>query len=48
MLDEAGRFLEQNSFGVAVLVSRADMKGDTDKERQITAARAAVTGEYLV
>jgi len=48
MLDEAGHFLEQNSFGVAVVVSRADMKGDTDKERQLTAARAAVAREYLV
>lgn len=48
MLDEAGRFLEQNAYGLAVVASYADMKGDTDKERQLTAARAAVAREYLV
>lgn len=47
-LDDAGRFLEQNPFGLAVVVSQSDMKGDTDKERQLTAARAAVAREYLV
>jgi hypothetical protein len=34
MLDEAGRFLEQNPFSLAVVASYADMKGDTEKERQ--------------
>ena len=48
MLDEAGQYLQQNIFGLAVVASYADMKGDTDKERQLTAARAAVVREYLV
>jgi phospholipid/cholesterol/gamma-HCH transport system substrate-binding protein len=48
MLDEAGQYLQQNTFGLAVVASYADMKGDTDKERQLTAARAAVVREYLV
>ncbi|HXM42568.1 MAG TPA: MlaD family protein [Bryobacteraceae bacterium] len=47
-LDEAGHFLEQNTFGLAVVASYSDMKGDTDKERQFTAARAAVVRQYLV
>jgi phospholipid/cholesterol/gamma-HCH transport system substrate-binding protein len=48
MLDEAGRFLEQNAYGLAVVAGYADMKGDTDKQFQLTAARAAVVRQYLV
>jgi len=47
-LDEAGHFLEQNPYGLAVVACFADMKGDTDKQGQLTAARAAVVREYLV
>jgi phospholipid/cholesterol/gamma-HCH transport system substrate-binding protein len=48
MLDEAGRYLEHNSFGLAVVACFADMKGDTDRQGQLTAARAAVVRQYLV
>jgi phospholipid/cholesterol/gamma-HCH transport system substrate-binding protein len=48
MLDEAGRYLEQNGFGLAVVACFADLKGDTDKQKQLTEARAAVAREYLV
>jgi hypothetical protein len=41
MLDEAGRYLEQNSYDLAVVAGYADMKGDTEKERKVTAARAS-------
>ena len=48
LLDEAGHFLEQNQFALAVVASYADAKGDTDKEQQLTAARAVVARDYLV
>jgi outer membrane protein OmpA-like peptidoglycan-associated protein len=48
ILDEAGRFLEQNPFSLAVVASYADLKGDTEKERQLTVARSAVARDYLV
>jgi phospholipid/cholesterol/gamma-HCH transport system substrate-binding protein len=47
-LDEAGKFLERNPSGLTVVASWADMKGDTDKDRKLTEARAAVVREYLV
>ena len=47
MLDEAGRFLQQNPYGLAVVAGYADLKGDTDKDRQLTLARAAVVRDYL-
>jgi len=48
MLDDAGHFLEQNPFGLAVVASYADAKGDTAKERQVTAARSVAARDYLV
>ncbi len=47
MLNEAGKYLEGNKFGLAVIAASAD-KGDTDKDRTLTEARAAVAREYLV
>jgi outer membrane protein OmpA-like peptidoglycan-associated protein len=47
MLDEAGRFLQQNRYGLAVVAGYSDLKGDTDKDRQLTLARAAVVRDYL-
>jgi hypothetical protein len=47
-LNEAGKFLEQNPFGVTVVASYADMKGDSDKDRMLTEARAMVVRDYLV
>jgi phospholipid/cholesterol/gamma-HCH transport system substrate-binding protein len=48
MLEEAGRFLEQHPFGLAVVASYADQKGDTEKDRELTQARASVVRDYLV
>jgi outer membrane protein OmpA-like peptidoglycan-associated protein len=45
-LDEAGKFLEENSFGLAVIAS-SEAKGDTEKLRLLTAARAKVVRDYL-
>jgi outer membrane protein OmpA-like peptidoglycan-associated protein len=45
-LDEAGKFLEANPFGLAVVAS-SEVKGDTDKVRVLTAARAKVVRDYL-
>jgi outer membrane protein OmpA-like peptidoglycan-associated protein len=45
-LDEAGKFLEENRFGLAVVAS-SEAKGDTEKLRLLTAARAKVVRDYL-
>jgi len=46
VLDEAGKFLEENPFGLAVIAS-SEGKGDTEKLRVLTAARAKVVRDYL-
>lgn len=48
MLNEAGQFLEQNRFGLVVIAASTDMKGDSQKDRTLTQARAAVVRTYLV
>ncbi len=48
LLDPAGKFLEQNKFGLAVIASNMDLKGDSEKDRQLTEARALVVRDYLV
>jgi len=45
-LDEAGKFLENNPFSLAVVAS-SEAKGDTEKIRVLTAARAKVVRDYL-
>ena len=47
-LNEAGKFLESNGFGLAVVASYTDMKGDTETNRVLTEARAMVVRDYLV
>jgi len=47
-LNETGHFLEENRFGLAVVAAYSGMKGDSDEERQLTQARAAVVRDYLV
>ena len=48
IFNEAGKFLEANSFGAAVVVAATDMKGDSEKDRVLTQARAMVVRDYLV
>jgi len=47
-LNEAGTYLEQNPFGLAVVAAATDMKGDTERDRMLTEARAMVVRDYLV
>jgi phospholipid/cholesterol/gamma-HCH transport system substrate-binding protein len=48
LLDEAGAYLQQHPYGLAVITAYAGQKGDTDKQRELTLARAMVAREYLV
>ncbi len=47
-LNDAGKFLEQNRFGLVVVASYAGEKGDSEKDRVLTEARSAVVRDYLV
>jgi outer membrane protein OmpA-like peptidoglycan-associated protein len=47
-LDDVGKILEQNSYGFAVVACYADLKGDSDKQRELTQARAVNARDYLV
>jgi outer membrane protein OmpA-like peptidoglycan-associated protein len=45
-LDEVGKYLEENTFGLAV-VATSESKGDTGKVRLLTEARAKVVRDFL-
>ncbi|MFB3920411.1 MAG: MlaD family protein [Terriglobia bacterium] len=47
-LDDAGKFLEGNPFGVAVVVASTGERGDSDENRALSEARAMVVRDYLV
>jgi outer membrane protein OmpA-like peptidoglycan-associated protein len=47
-LNNAGNFLQNNQFGLAVIAASADMKGDSEKDRLLTEARSMVIRDYLV
>jgi hypothetical protein len=47
-LKDAGAFLAQNQFGVAVVVVSSGMDGDAQKDLVLTEARAMVIRAYLV
>jgi phospholipid/cholesterol/gamma-HCH transport system substrate-binding protein len=47
-LNEAGKFLEANSFGLAVVAAYSGMKGDSGKNKVLMQARTMVVREYLV
>jgi phospholipid/cholesterol/gamma-HCH transport system substrate-binding protein len=48
VLSEAGKYLETETFGLAVIKSSTGMKGDSDKAHELTQARAYVAREYMV
>ena len=48
LLDDAGKYLEQNPYGVAVIASFTDQKGDSEKQLELTRARSAMVRDYLV
>ena len=47
VLNEAGKFLEGNAFGLAVVAAYTGMKGDSTKASVLTEARSAVVRDYL-
>ena len=47
-LNDAGNYLQNNPFGLAVVAAYTDMKGDTKKDRLLSEARAMVVRDYLV
>jgi outer membrane protein OmpA-like peptidoglycan-associated protein len=47
-LNDAGQYLEQNPFGLAVVVAYNGMKGDAEQTRVLTQGRALVVRDYLV
>jgi phospholipid/cholesterol/gamma-HCH transport system substrate-binding protein len=47
-LDDAGKYLESTKFGLAVVEASTDPKGDSDKARKLTEARAMVVRDHLV
>ena len=47
-LNDAGNFLQTNPFGLAVIAAYTDMKGDSEKDRLLTEARAMVVRDYLI
>jgi phospholipid/cholesterol/gamma-HCH transport system substrate-binding protein len=48
LLTEAGKFLEQGNFGLTVVAAYTGMKGDSEKNKVLTEARAMVVRDYLV
>lgn len=46
-LQDAGQYLEQHPFGLAVVVAYHGMKGDTEEIRVLTQGRALVVRDYL-
>ena len=46
-LNDAGALLQENKFGLAVVAASTGMKGDADKDKQLSDARAAVVRDYL-
>jgi phospholipid/cholesterol/gamma-HCH transport system substrate-binding protein len=48
VLNQAGKFLEENKFGLAVVVAYTSMKGDSEKDRVLTEARSMVVRDYLI
>jgi outer membrane protein OmpA-like peptidoglycan-associated protein len=46
-LDDAGKYLEENPFGLAVIAS-SEAKGDSDADHALTEARANAARDYLI
>jgi phospholipid/cholesterol/gamma-HCH transport system substrate-binding protein len=47
-LDEAGDYLQNQKFGLAVVISSAGLEGDSDKMLLLTQAQSTVVRNYLV
>lgn len=46
-LDEVGKFLEGNQYGLVVVTAASGPKGESEKAMELTEARSAVVREYL-
>ena len=46
-LNEAGQYLQDNKFGMAVVAAYAGATGDTDKDRELSEAQSMVIRDYL-
>jgi len=46
-LNAAGEYLQSDKFGLAVVVASVGMKGETDKDRTLTEARASAVRDFL-
>jgi outer membrane protein OmpA-like peptidoglycan-associated protein len=47
ILNEAGTYLQDNKYGLAVIAAYTSMKGDSEKDRVLTEARSMVIRDYL-
>jgi phospholipid/cholesterol/gamma-HCH transport system substrate-binding protein len=47
-LNEAGDYLQNNRFGLAVIVAYTGGKGDSEKDKTLTEARSMLVRDYLV
>ena len=47
-LDEVGKFLENNTFGTAVVVAYTGPRGNSDQDKTVTEAQTMVVRAYLV
>jgi len=48
VLNDVGKYLEQTKFGLVVILAKAGLKGDSEKDRILTQGRALVVRDYLV
>jgi len=48
MFDEAGEYLQNAKFGLAVVASSAGVKGDSERDRTLNEAKTMVVRNYLV
>jgi phospholipid/cholesterol/gamma-HCH transport system substrate-binding protein len=48
MFDDAGEYLQNTKFGLAVVCSSAGRKGDSERDRTLNEARTMVVRNYLV
>jgi outer membrane protein OmpA-like peptidoglycan-associated protein len=48
MLNEVGRFMEQNPFGAAVIMVSGPATGDTEEVQELSQARGMVVRDFLV
>ena len=47
VLSDAGQFLQQYKFGLAVVATRTGMKGDTQQNHALTEAQSMAVRDYL-